>query len=377
MSIRILITGARSAVALDMAREFHRAGYEVHMADCSSAFIARWSNAVHAFHRHASPVANPDGFTKDIKNLVANVQPHRVIPTCEEAFHLAKPSLHESIGYLLFAPDAAQLALLHNKSRFMALCEQAGIATPASHILISQEEVRAFESPQDWVFKPCYSRFGAHTLIGPTAQQLARINPTQAMPWLAQQRIHGQEFSFYAVAQQGRVVCCASYHSAWRLKGGASYAFTPAETNVAEAIEIIATRLANALQLNGQFSCDLMQDSTGKLWPIECNPRVTSGLHLLCGNGALAQAIMNATPTLAATQTRYMLPMMLLHGWGKASWLQSMREGRDVLGVQNDMKPLYGAMLDTCIFGFNALRRRTTLAQATTADIEWNGEQLT
>lgn len=380
MSQRVIITGARSAVAVDLAREFHRVGYEVHMADCSSAFIARWSKATHSYHRYASPVHQPERFTADINSLVTKIQPQLIIPTCEEVFHLTKPALHHRLQRLLFAPSSEQLHLLHRKDSFMKLCQKAAIGVPESHTLTSSEALATYiGNSEQWVFKPCYSRFGAQALISPSAQTLQHIMPIPQTPWLAQKRIHGQEFSFYAVACEGEVVSFAPYYSQWRLDGGASYAFVPAPSDAAKYMRHVAQQIATALQLTGQFSCDLMQDANGQFWPIECNPRATSGLHLLCGSGALADVILGRGQSAITGGTRYMLPMMALHGLRTQklrTWQQTMRSGKDVLGIKEDRLPLLGAMLDAAVFGFNALHQGTSLTQATTADIEWNGEPL-
>lgn len=376
MKQRILITGARSAVALDLAREFHSTGYEVHTADCSSAFISRWSNAVKQFHHYRSPNADPQGFNEDIIALSSALRPLHIIPTCEEVFHLAKPALRPSIGHLLFAPELEQLHELHGKHSFIALCTKIGIPAPESHVLTDQDALQDFSSGE-WVFKPCYSRFGEEALIAPSPTQLSRVIPDSLFPWLAQRRIYGQEFSFYAIAQQGKLITIAPYFSNWRLAGGASYAFISAPAQITEKITRIASKIAAATNLTGQFSCDLIMDKQEQLWPIECNPRTTSGLHLLSGNGAVAKAITQATPASVQHSTRYLKPMMLLNGLNPSRFInckRTLEEGEDVLGVHNDRLPMIGALLDTAVFSCRAIGTGTTLTQATTKDIEWNGE---
>src|SRR5690606_2050101 len=73
MAERVLITGARAAVAVDLARDFRRAGWEVHLADSTTARIARWSRAPHAVHRYGPPRAEPERFAADIAALDATL----------------------------------------------------------------------------------------------------------------------------------------------------------------------------------------------------------------------------------------------------------------------------------------------------------------
>ena len=382
MMDNILITGARSAVALDMARDFQRNGYEVHMADCSNAFIARWSKAPHMVHRYESPNLYPERFTADISRLVKNIKPVLVIPTCEEVFHLARPSLQQCLQNCLFAPSLSVLSKLHGKDQFIELCKTSSINSIETHVLEDFDDKKPYRSNlNDWVFKPCFSRFGSQTLVAPTLEKFDKIVPSNKHSWIAQRRIHGQEISFYAIAKAGKLIALAAYSSKWRLNGGASYVFSPVSTEISTKIRLMAETIASGLSLTGQFSCDLIMDKEGVIWPIECNPRSTSGLHLLTGNGALAQAIINGSPIFSSTldKPKYMLPMMLTHGLCQNSWsewLEMLKNGSDVIGNPKDRMPMFGALADTCLFAAKGQLKGISLARATTTDIEWNGEEL-
>ena len=382
MNKSVLITGARSAVALDLARDFHHAGYNVHMADCSSAFMAKWSRIPFAIHHYASPVHQQKQFAVDIEHLTKTIMPEMIIPTCEEVFHLAHPSLKATLQERLFAPPLSILRSLHAKDCFIELCKESGINAPETHLLESRNQLNDYYlHAGDWVFKPCFSRFGSHTLVSPTPEQLAGISPDIRHPWVAQRRIYGQEFSFYAIAKKGKLVAFAPYSSAWRLQGGASYVFSTIPEVLFQQIYLIAQRMAEKMALDGQFSCDLICDEEGEIWPIECNPRATSGLHLLTGNGQLANAIMHDVPAFPATvSSHYMLPMMLTHGFCRAfkrgnwhEWQKTLRYGNDVISHTKDRLPLMGAILDTIMFAITGKRQGISLTQATTYDIEWNG----
>lgn len=364
---RVLITGARAAVAIDLARDFHRAGYEVHLADSTTARIARWSRAPAAVHRYAPPRTEPARFAAGIAALDAAL----IVPTCEEVFHLARLPL----GGRLFAPPLPLLRRLHAKHEFAALASGLGLPVPETRLLTPDfaEDSRA------WVFKPAYSRFGARALIGPAS--LDGLDPDGL--WVAQRRVVGREISFYAVAHQGALAAFAAYASSWRLSGGASFAFAPLEAPLAGRIAEVAAALAAGTGLTGQFACDLIVDEAGDPWLIECNPRATSGLHMLTCTGALARAIVSGGDRLSATGgPRHMLPAMLTYGLRQAlaerrfgEWRQALRAGTDVIGAPGDRRPALGAVLDTLGFMAAARRAGISVTEATTADIEWNGEE--
>lgn len=381
MAERVLVTGARAAAALDLARDFSAAGYEAHMADCAPARIARWSSRVAKVHAYPSPVRDPVGFRARIRDLVQRLDPVLILPACEEVFHLARAGLDDR----LFQPPAETLGRLHDKGRFADLCQAAGLPVPETRPVAAPDALAGYlGEAKDWVFKARYSRFGEGVLVGPDADALARLSPGPRNPWIAQRRVRGAEVSFYAVARDGRLAAFAAYGSAWRLPGGASLTFDPVEPGLAGRIEEVAARLAAVTGLTGQFACDLMVDRAGHPWLLECNPRATSGVHLLAGEGHLARAILGApAETLRpAGGPRQLLPAFLTFGLGEAvrtgrlkAWRAQLAAAPDVAGRPGDRWPTLGAAVDGLDFMLLGLRRRISTAAATTADIEWNGEE--
>lgn len=381
----ILITGARSFVALNLAREFHKIGYEVHVADSSSAYISRYSNSVSKFHKYASPKHKFDDFKIGVKDMIKNIKPDLIIPTCEEIFYLAQ-ALSESERDKLFAPSLEILRKLHDKFSFVSLCRDLKINVPETFLLESEEGLENYrDNSNNFVFKPCFSRFGSQAIIKPKFKNLSEIHLEKSNPWLAQEFIKGEEFSFYAVARKGNVSALSIYGSSWRISGGASYVFTSSSKKIFDQTFLISQNIASKLMITGQFSCDFIIDEKGKLWLIECNPRSTSGLCLLVRNGLLAKHIIqNREETLIADNIeKHILPMMLTYGFMKSvkerklrKWISIIRENQDVISVKEDRMPLLGSLLDTVIFSIRALKNGLSLTRSTTFDIEWNGESL-
>ncbi len=386
MAERVLITGARAAAALDLARDFAAAGWDVHLADCAATRMARWSSIPAKVHRYASPVYDRAGFRADILRLIASITPVHVIPVCEEVFHLAAPPLENAMAGRLFAPPLPVLRRLHDKHAFAEACRKWGLPVPEFELLANREDLRRFAAQSaDWVFKPPFSRFGESALVGPSAERLARCSPSQECPLLAQRRIRGEEACFYAAAHDGELVAFCAYHSRWRFGGGASFAFTPLDHERAELLRALARRLASSCEITGQFACDAIFDADGAPWLIECNPRATSGVHLLTGSGDLARAIAlgipmpaNHTPAprhLAPAMAVFGLPLALRTG-RVAEWRSAMRDGTDAISRSEDRRPLAGALLDGAAFAFQGFRHGISTTAATTRDIAWNGEDL-
>ena len=85
----------------------------------------------------------------------------------------------------------------------------------------------------------------------------------------------------------------------------------------------------------------------------------------------------------AREQPRHMLPAMLTYGLRQAlterrlgEWRRDLGAGRDVIGAAGDRRPALGAVLDTLGFMAKARRAQISVTEATTADIEWNGEEM-
>ena len=366
MAERVLITGARAVAALDIARSLRAAGWEPHLADCSPALMARWSNSAGPVHRYASPVRRPAAFAADVAGLVERLKPAAVIPTCEEVFHLAAVAERAGFADRLFAPGIETLAALHAKDRFAALCGDLGLPVPATRTAADRRElIAAAEAVGDAVLKPVWSRFGARTRLA--SEGLEGVEPSASDPWVVQRRVAGEDVSFYAVCHGGRVSAFAAYGSDWRAAGGAALAFRPLPYGLARTLRRMAERLAAHVG-TGQLSCDAVVDADGAPWLIECNPRATSGVHLFGRSGAFGRALLGRGETEPVDGPRHIGPA----AW--RDWPRARRDlGADVISAPGDPWPVAGALADAAAFGLRALREGRTLREAMTADIEWNG----
>jgi hypothetical protein len=375
----ILVTGARAPVALHLARLLHGAGHRVLLADCQSRPLASYSALHDGFHLLPPPRSQPAAFGAEMRRLVRAEAITLVIPTCEEVFHLAKVWQDNPPGAALFAPALPLLAEAHDKFRFIRLCEGLGLEVPETRLLTSPADLAAVAGQAgDLVFKPVWSRFASQVLIRPSARQVMRIAPTQAAPWVAQEALSGEEISAYAVAQDGRVLALALYRALYRAGKGASIAFAPVQD--AAAAEVVR-RFVAGTGWTGQVSFDLMRLPDGRVLPLECNPRATSGLHFFRDPEGFAAVLHGAevAPDVIAPQGvrlalwLYGLPAALRTG-RLGAFRQALREVQDVLDWPGDPGPGRAQARVLAGFAVRALRQRVSLQRVSTQDIEWNGE---
>lgn len=371
--MNILITGARAPISVDIARILSEAGHRIWMADSLRFPIGCWSLHVQAYHRVPSALGEFEAFASAIAALVARHQIERVIPTSEEVFWLAQiPELSD----LLFAPAFAMLDQLHNKARFAALAQSLGCGPDENIVLSSKEEAREFvhaHACEQFVFKPVYSRFGHDALLAPDPRQV--LNLDYRKPWLAQQRVQGQEYCVYNVAQAGKVLLHQAYLPCYRAGQGASVYFEPVQH---DALQAVSAEVVQHLGLSGQISFDVMLTETGPIL-LECNPRGTSGVHLAAQNpAAFAAALLGKeteVPECLPQATVLTLPFLMYHAHQmlQAEVREDFRRAQDAMRVAGI--PWWAPLLATGEVFALAVRYRVGLLRACTLDIEWNGNE--
>jgi len=377
---RVLVTGARAPVALDLARAFRAAGCQVELADSVRPYAASLSRPRFRIHRLPAPRFAFDAFRACLRVLMAGFD--LLVPTCEEVFWLAAAAARDGWSDRLFAPSQGALRALHSKVDFPGLARAAGIDAPATRPLACRADLAGLGDALPFVLKPEFSRFGSQAMLAPSVSQLRELTPCPQRRWVAQERIEGEEVCVWSVMRAGRLAACVVYRPLLRHGRAASYAVAAVDM---PSVVDMAERMARAVGGNGQLSYDVIVTLAGRVAPVECNPRAVSGVHLLGCAPALARAIIDGSicaPPQAGT-IRYLAPAMLLMGVPAAIagqtaphlW-RTWRAGSDAVGRPGDRLPLAGVLLDAARFTALSLTRRLSPTGATTDDIEWNGEDI-
>jgi len=372
---RILLTGGRAPATLELARLFSRRGHQVEVAESWGIYACRFSRAARKHWPLPPPRQAFAAFSRALRQLASQRHYDLLIPTCEEVFWVAraKPLLEPQLRVL--CPSLAELRELHDKHAFSQLVGRCGLPGPVTTLLQNPQAVRTYATgaPAS-VYKPSFSRFGTQTLICPSQATLSALRPTPAQPWSAQPYKAGQEWCAYAVLQTGHVAALAVYPSQVRM-GGASVYFQAARH---AGIERWIETFGRATQLSGQLAFDFKEDDDG-LWALECNPRLTSGIHLFRDQPEVTEVYLGWSPikTLhARPATALALKAAMLLG-GKLRSAPAWRAwaaARDVMYAPHDKLPALAQLLLGASVALRAARLRVGLLAATTHDIEWNGE---
>ena len=380
MMKRILLTVVRAPATLHLARLLHAQGHSVYAADSCRFPITKASKAIKQFCHLPAPATDSEAYKEQLLALIQTHDIDWLIPTCEEVFHVSQHLASLQAKCQVLTDSLDKLNSFHNKWLFSQLVRDPEIQIPETHLLESHEQLRQKqEQTLAFVFKPVYSRFASRTLIRPHPEALTDIPVSPKAPWIAQKFIPGKEYSSYSIAHQGEVTLHCSYHSPYRAGQGAGIYFT---AHASESIERFVRRFAKAHAYTGQLAFDFMKDTQGNLFVLECNPRLTSGIHLFSEASKAGDAILNTLPIgldllRPDGKTLPMLAsMMWFYGLGQnnpAGFLRDYRAGQDVLWSPRDAGPFFYQPLSLLEMSVRSLAHRTSLISATTLDIEWNG----
>jgi len=381
--MNILLTGGRAPATLDLARTFHYAGHTVFMAESLRGHLSQPSNAIKANFTVPSPRQNKEAYLLALKNIIVENQIELLIPTCEEIFHISAG--REQLPCAVFAEPIQKLDHLHNKWHFVINAIGNDLYAPETMFLNNMDDMlHAFAHWRELVLKPVYSRFAARTLILPRLRiVLDSVAISPRLPWVAQEYIVGKAYCTYSICHNGHITAHTTYPSHFKAGQGATIVFEHVDH---PAIFEWVRDFVQKNHLTGQVAFDFIETSEGWVCALECNPRATSGVHLLASHPQFAEAFLNPqlrciTPAVGES---YMLSTaMLMYGLPTAIknrefklWLKTFSNSKDVILESKDFMPFL--LQFRSIFAYLNLARKHGISplEASTYDIEWNGEML-
>ncbi|GAA3406389.1 ATP-grasp domain-containing protein [Paenibacillus hodogayensis] len=419
VGLKVLLTGGRAPVALELARLLAAAGCEVHVAESLHYHLCRVSKAVTRSHAVPSPAADAEGFVAALERIVRREQIDWLIPTCEELFYVASGLPRLSQVCRVLAAPIEQLVRLHSKHAFIRRVEELGFPVPRTRLLASPSEWRQLTHlwtasgsgaekaadlwPEGCVLKPEFSRSGSKVRFvgrpsaagrarkagGPPGQRTERTHTglpvldEDRYPWVAQQYIAGRGLCTYSIVHEGKLTAYAAYAVEYSLPSGACVYF---ESLNHPALKHWVERFAALEKFTGQLAFDFIETAGGELYPIECNPRATSGIHLFGSQDGLAAALLDPQSlgdTIAephpGARRMLALPMLAASRKGSATagglgaWLRKFATANDAVYRRDDPRPFWEQLLLLNELRRIAARSGRTLLEASTCDIEWNG----
>lgn len=380
----VLFTGGRAPVTLELARIFSQAGHRVVVAESLSLPLTRTSRSVARHYRVPSPRFSPRAFSHALRDIVRRECVDMIIPTCEEVFHVAREAELLRPHTRVFVAPFPTLRRLHSKWEFIRSAERAGLSVPHTERHTERATLleRVQNSTEGMVLKPEFSRFATEVLIRPNARDLKNLGVSPARPWVAQAYVEGKPVCSYAVAHEGKLAAYAAYGVVYTAGLASTIRFEPHRD---PAVLRWVERFVAAESFTGQIAFDFIVRPDGTVMPLECNPRATSGVHLFSDQTALAQAFLEPhgdllTPELSSA-SMLALPM-LLYGLPRAferdelrTFMHDFAVSRDVVFRRDDPLPALAQGLAVFELIALSLKHKRGLLSASTADIEYNGDE--
>ena len=370
----VLLTLGRLPKALTLARALHSAGYRVVVAEPFRWHVCKPSRAVAASYRVPAPNTSQTDYLDALLDVIHRESVSLVLPVSEEALHVAALEQRLPEGVTLLCPPARELHALHDKFQFAARAAAMELSVPRTlHAADPAAEAMALREP--YVVKPVAGCSG----IGLSLCDAGDALPDQRRDLLVQQRIEGRHVSTLSLLAGGRPLATVCYE-------GTVFAGTVAvcfqRVDDAPAVLDWVARFCLDLDYTGFIAFDFIVDRNGVPQAIECNPRVTSGVHFL-DERALGRALVNldaaepvplredrhrfqwAYSTLTEAYAAFFRPREF------ARRLRQMVTARDVVWSLRDPLPFLLMTPMSWEILWPAMTSDVSMGEATQRDIAW------
>lgn len=373
MREKVLLTLGRLPKALELARALSKAGAEVHVADPWRSHLSRPSRSVSRRHGLPPPASDSGAYADALWRIIDQHKIDHVFPVSEEILHVAP--LKERLGERMFSPTANSLIQLHNKHAFIDLARNHGLKAPDT-FAADTEEARQFVDKSDYVVKPLNGCSGKGLSLKKAGTPLSAAENAPHM--VLQRRIYGRELSSFSIARNGRTLGTVVYRGLI-LAGSVACCFERVD-DAADA-EHWARDFVAAEKYTGFIGFDFIEDQNGIAWPIECNPRMTSGIHFMVDDDVAAAALDCAfrghvrLKRQTAFQEGHTALTMAYKDLFKPQrflgHLRNMARSEDVLFRLDDPLPFFLMTPMSWRLLIGALLRKQSFGEAATADLAW------
>lgn len=367
--MNILITSPRAPIVLEWIKIAAQNKHQIALCDSLRYPLAKFAPFATTYHRIPAPRLAFDDYCRAMQTLIDWAD--MVIPTCEDIFYLAQIPLSAQAQAKCLMPDKTLLFALHHKLHvFDRLPETANIKHPQTRLITQPQDIIFDE--RKTILKPVFSRFGRSVVREVTPKNTQSLTITPDYPWVQQQFITGLGLCNYAICEHGKVLAHAIYRPRYLLNNAAATYFEPLTD---ERCERFIHAFAQANRYHGQIAFDFIDDGKD-LWILECNPRATSGLHILGdsltldSNGKLHQtgaAHQHALRIGASLPLLFGISALTTGKWQQL-W-QDYRRAADAIGAI----PTYAHLLAFGEMLWRKWRYAKALTTASTFDIEYDG----
>lgn len=273
--MNILLTLGRLAKGLELARSLSQAGHRVFIAEPFKLHLSKPSLAIKKSFQVTSPRTNLERYLRDLSDIVNQEAIDLVIPVSEEALFASRLQDRLTGRAQVFGPSVKQMERLHDKLAFARRCHALGLSAPETYP-VDSSEAESLIKRLDYVVKPIHGCSGIGLQLRNKGDVLLPADRSQAN--LVQERVYGRQISSFSVARDGKVLITALYEGDVYL-GTVSVRFK--RVDGMPLVHRWINTFVEAEAYSGFISFDFFVNDAGEPFAIECNPRLTSGVHLV------------------------------------------------------------------------------------------------
>lgn len=377
----ILLPTARIPGALDLARRLHRSGYRVVVADCFRLHLCKFSSCVDRSYKIRAP-RDLHGFKEDILRVCVEENVDLILPTCEEVMHIASFQADLPEGCLFFGDHFDKLHQLHSKWDFVELAKSYELSVPETQLIkSSQAPLERKHIENGYVVKREFSRGGTDVFIVNKASS-SKVLPfkidTQAR-WLLQERIEGRTLCSFALAWKGELLGSLCYNPSLQL-GRIGVAF---ESLLHKKIEVWVKDFVTKSKYHGFVSFDFIEDASGEVFAIECNPRITSGIHLAASSWLMASVDgkkdsskeTSLHSAMVGSAILSILPSLIFKPRKWKDLFRILRHSKEVVWDAKDPFPSLLQVFCLAQYVWVSLSKKVPLAACPTYALEWDHQK--
>ncbi len=387
---RLLLTNGRSPITLYLARLLHSNGHDIYVTDTQKIHYCRFSNCVKKNLVVPAPRLHPDEYVDALVKIVQEEEIDMLIPNWEDVLPISKRKSLFPSSCKVFVTEFDLLRRVHHKGNFISLLRSLDFETQKTEPLYNRENLERVDIPV-FALKQGFSRSSKYVYKVRKGGPYPPVSPSKEEEWVAQEWLSGRVFCTYTLCHEGKVFAHSTYpmefvkdHNGTRHANIGSYCLCFNSVHHEKILKWVEEFTAKT-NFTGQLAFDFIEIPNGKLYAIECNPRLTSGVTLFHTNDHLDAAFFGINPQLITPSSKIekqlLLPMIFM-GWQPA-WIcnkwslyfKKLLIAKDIVFDIRDIKPFLFQSLIILKCLWSSFQNKSSIASSFTDDLDYNGEK--
>jgi carbamoylphosphate synthase large subunit len=384
--LKIMITSGRSPGGLELIRLLYQFGHKIIVIDSHQFTISHFSKTVEKIYQVPKPKQETKSYIETTKEIIKKESIDILIPCYEETFHISKFKSEFSSLCIVWCADIELLKCLHHKKKFIDLCQSFGMLTPKTAYFDKKECISKERSLNNVILKPAYSRYADSVILNPNKEKIKDLNQHPHNPWLIQEKIEGRHYSTYGLAYGGHLLAQTIYP----MEMTSFNICIHFEHTIHEELSEWVKKFVTKTKFTGQIGFDFIINEKGLIYPLECNPRMTSGIHLFRNSMELAslfsiplrknidedvEIFETVSPERQATfMISFLVFFKIFQPFHFIRNLLSWLKGKDVIFRFSDPFPVLGQFFIFFKVMVLSFLKSVSMTEYTMLDIKYNGD---